>query len=160
MAAVDWQLKLPPDVINGPALPNAGVVADAVVDLAFAPELRSAGDGDFVFFGVSIIEPPEFKPVRMFSGLLLVLPSAFGDIVIIEPPDKPKRGTESSFFGKIFTPPPHMRNSPRVASFNDGPKEKLLLEFDAVEDNEDNAVADATDIDGGAANDNGNDVNG
>lgn len=123
MAALVWR-KLPPEVIDGPALPSAEV---------FEPLLRSAGDGDSGFFGVSMTEPPEFKPVRIFNGLISAFPSEFGDIVIIEPPDKPKRGTLSSFFGTILIPPPHIRNSPRpaaVASLSDGPNGLELVDTD------------------------------
>lgn len=52
-------------------------------------ELKSAGVlGDKVRFGVSITDPPEFKPVRMFIGL----GSDGGEILMIDPPESPNRG--------------------------------------------------------------------
>lgn len=63
---------------------------------------------DFFLVGVSIIEPPESKPVRIPIGLGSDKASGDGEIDIIEPPDEPNLGVDSSFRATIFISPPHI----------------------------------------------------
>lgn len=72
-------------------------------------ELKSAGvPGDNGRLGVSITDPPEFKPVRIFIGLGSAFGSLGGEMFIIDPPDRPNRGCVSSDFGTILIAPPHI----------------------------------------------------
>lgn len=66
-------------------------------------------DEDNGFLGTSIIEPPDNRPERILSGLGSGIDeSGDGDIEIIEPPDDPNRGTDSSLRATILMSPPHI----------------------------------------------------
>lgn len=69
-------------------------------------------DDDEVFFGVSMIEPPDSRPTRILNGLGSGIDdSGEGEIEMIEPPDEPKRGIVSSLRATILISPPHICSS-------------------------------------------------
>lgn len=69
-------------------------------------------DEDNSFFGTSMNEPPHSRPARILNGLGSGIDeSGDGEIEIIEPPDEPKRGTDSSLRATILMSPPHICNN-------------------------------------------------
>lgn len=69
-------------------------------------------EDDDGFFGVSMIEPPDNRPARILSGLGSGIDeSGDGEIEMIDPPDEPNRGTDSSLRAMILMSPPHICNN-------------------------------------------------